>query len=83
MCIIILSAKEFTFSQRMGYGIHARYNENKIIKNSGKGEALPGAPTFFFCGKNIPALVVMSPKGSTTSEILKYASGEIGQAPHL
>jgi hypothetical protein len=36
----------------------------------GRGKALPGAPTCTFRGKEVPALVAMTKKGSMTSEIL-------------
>jgi hypothetical protein len=41
--------------------------------NSGPGKAFPGAPTCHFRGKDVPALVAFSPKGSITSEILRKA----------
>ena len=72
ICIIFFTAEELTFAQQMGYDIYDPYDGTKTIKeNSGKGKAFPGTPTCFFCGKNIPALIAMSPKGSITSEILK------------
>ena len=67
MCIIIFATEELTFTQGMGYDIRAPYNDSKsITENSGSGKAFSGAPTCFFLGKKISALIAMSPKGSIT-----------------
>jgi hypothetical protein len=74
MCIIIFAAKELSYGQRMGHDIQAEYNiEVSVRDNSGPGKAFPGAPTCQFWGKDVPALIACSPKGSITSNILKEA----------
>jgi hypothetical protein len=60
---------------RLGYDHQANipYNKHKTLQeNMGPGKALPaGAPrACFFRGKEVPALVAMTKKGSMTSEVL-------------
>jgi hypothetical protein len=70
MCIIIFAAEELSYGQRMGHDIKADCNiEGSVRDNSGPGKA--GAPTCQFWGKDVPALIACSPKGSITSDILK------------
>ena len=74
MCIIIFAGEELTYEQRMGHDIWVGFNgETSMRDNSGPGKAFPGAPTCHFCGKDVPALVAFSRKGSITSEILREA----------
>ena len=74
MCIIIFAAKELSYGQWMGHDIRADYNqEGSVRDNSGPGKAFPGAPTCQFRGRDVPALIACSPKGSITSDILKQA----------
>ena len=71
---MIFAGEELTYEQRMGHDIRVEYNkEGSVRDNTGPGKTFPGAPTCHFRGKDIPALVACSPKGSITSEILKLA----------
>ena len=72
MAVIIFAAKELTFAQRMGHDIRAVHDESKsVTENSGPEKTWPGAPTCLFRGKEVPALITCTKKGSITSEILK------------
>jgi hypothetical protein len=76
MCIVIMAGKELGIAEALGYDHQAEtpYDTTKDLgENCGKGKALPGLPTCNFRGKEIPALLVATPKGSMTSEILKTA----------
>lgn len=74
MCIIIFSADELSFNQRMGYDVTAKYNrKKKIIANSGPGKTFPDTPTCLFRGKTMPDLVTCTSKRCVTSDILKSA----------
>ena len=74
MVIIIFAALELSFVQRMGHDVRVEYDENgSVSDNSGPGKSFPGAPTCHFRGKDVPALVTCSPKGSITSCILREA----------
>ncbi len=58
----------------MGHDIRADLDGAAGIRdNQGPGKAFPGAPTCHFRGKDVPALIACSPKGSITSEILRDA----------
>ncbi len=74
MCIVIFAAEELTYEQRMGHDIRAVFDgDGSIRDNTGHQKSFPGAPTCHFRGKDVPALIACSPKGSITSEILKEA----------
>jgi hypothetical protein len=74
MCIIIFAGQELTYEQRMRHDIQVGFNgETSMKDNSGPGKAFPEAPTRHFRGKDVPALVAFSPKGSITSKILREA----------
>jgi hypothetical protein len=74
MCIVIFAAEELTYDQRMGHDIRTVYNEEGSTRdNTGPGKSFPGGPVCHFRGKDIPALITCSPKGSITSTILKKA----------
>ena len=74
MAIIIFAGEELTFEHRMGHDIRIPYDNNgSVSKNSGAGKVFPGRPCCTFRGKQIPALVTCSKKGSITSDILKAA----------
>jgi hypothetical protein len=74
MCIVIFAGEELTYEQRMGHDIRAGFdNGGSISENSRPRKAFPRAPTCNFRGKNVPALIACSPKGSITSEILREA----------
>jgi hypothetical protein len=73
MCIIIFAAAELGTLARLGYDHQSEipYDKDKTLQeNMGPGKALPRAPTCMFRGKEIPALVAMSTKGSMTAEVL-------------
>ena len=71
MAIVIFAAKELSFIQRMGHDIMIDFDKTSTITEiSGVGKAFPGGPTCIFRGKEIPALITCSPKGSITSSIL-------------
>ena len=76
MCIVIIAGKEIGVAEALGYDFQSEtpYDTNKSLEeNSGPGKALPGLPTCTFRGKNVPALLAVTPKGSMTSDILKSA----------
>jgi hypothetical protein len=73
MCILIFAAAEMDVLTHLGFDHQAEipYDKDKTLEeNMGPGKALPGAPTCTFRGKEVPALVAMTNKGSMTSEIL-------------
>jgi hypothetical protein len=74
MRILIFDAAEMDVLTRLGFDHQAEipYDKDKTLEeNMGPaGKALPGAPTCTFRGKEVPALVAMTKKGSMTSEIL-------------
>jgi len=71
IAIVIFVAKELSFIQRMSRDIMVDYEKiATIIESSGVGKAFPGGPTCIFRGKEMPALIICSPKGSITSSIL-------------
>jgi len=74
MAIVIFATKELSFIQRMGHDIMVDYdNTVSVTENSGVGKSFPGGPTCLFRGKEIPALITCSPKGSISSSILRTA----------
>ena len=74
MAIIIFSAMELNFVQRMGHDVRATYDETKSVsENSGPEKAFPGAPVCIFRGKDVPAIVTCTKKGGITSGILRAA----------
>ena len=76
MCIVIMAGKEVGIAEVLGYDHQAEtpYDTTKELdENCGPGKALPGLPTCTFRGKEVPALLTATPKGSMTSEILKTA----------
>jgi hypothetical protein len=71
MCIVIFAAAKLDTLARLGYDHQANipYDKHKTLQeNTGPGKALvPGVPTCFFRGKEVPALVAMTKKkGSIT-----------------
>ena len=68
MYVLMISAEEITYSQRVGYDIYTHYDSNKSISdNYVPGKAYPGAPTCRFRGIDIPPLVTSSSSGGMTS----------------
>ena len=58
MCIMIFSAEELMFEQRMGSDIRVPFDNTKTVReNSGPGKRFPGGPTCMFRGVSVPALV--------------------------
>jgi hypothetical protein len=84
MCILIFAATEMDVLTCLGSEMDVLtrlvfdhqaeipyYDKDKTLEeNMGPGKALLGAPTCTFRGKEAPALVAMTKKGSMTSEIL-------------
>ena len=50
-----------------------------LADQTGPGKVFPGSPWCEFCGKRIPAVVGMSPKGSINSEILAFAINKLDE----
>lgn len=76
MCIVIFAGKEIGVADALGFDHRADipYDTNSTLEdNAGPGKALPGLPTCTFRGKEVPALLAVTPKGSMTSEILMSA----------
>ena len=72
MCVIIFAAEELSYEQRFGHDLRAPFNDKGSLRdNTGPGKTYPGPPRCVFRGKEVPAFVGMSPKGSITSELLK------------
>lgn len=74
MCIVIMSGHELGVADSLGFDHQARYpydSTKSLEENRGKDKALPGLPSCFFRGKEIPGLLACTPKGSMTSEILQ------------
>jgi len=71
MVIIIYTAEEINFEQRMGHDIHISLDDDlTIAKNSGPGKTFPGRLCCNFRGKRIPALITSNSKGYIMSSIL-------------
>ena len=74
MAIIIFSALELNFVQRIGHDVRATYDETKSVsENSGPGKSFPGAPVCIFRVKEVPSIVTCTKKGGITSGILRAA----------
>ena len=76
LCAIIFAVENFTALERLGLDITAeRIGDNPWLArlddvNYGPGKVYPGPPTCSFNGKEVPAYVTCSSKGSITSKIL-------------
>ena len=58
----------------MGHDICVNYdNSGDMAINCVPGKVFPGGPTYMFREKEVPALIICTPKSSITSEILKKA----------
>jgi len=76
MCIVIMAGNEVGVGEALGFDHQAviPYDKNKSLEeNSGPDKALPGLPTCVFRGKEVPALLAVTSKGSMTSKILARA----------
>lgn len=83
MCIIVLSGKEYGFNERMGYDPRNEAGDEfpegriatdeEVAEMTGPGRLFPGGPRCNFQGKEVEALVAISPSGSITSSILRQA----------
>ena len=74
MCVCIFAGTTIDVNMAQGYDhlSEVKFDDTKSLEyNSGPGKALPGFPTCRFRGKDVPALICATPKGSMTSEILK------------
>ena len=72
LCAIIFASETISAADKLGINVFAPMFEpcDNIKINSGPGKLFPGAPTCFYKGKEVPAFVSCSSKGSITSELL-------------
>lgn len=72
MEMVIFTAEELIFEQRIGHNIRVERDEDlSNAQNSDPGKTFPGGPSYLLRGKVIPALITCSKKGSITSGILE------------
>ena len=82
MVVIVYAATELNFLARFGYDHFAneKYDPTIPVEDQvGEGKCFPGAPVCEYRGKQIPAIVGMSKKGSMTSEILAAATDKLDE----
>jgi len=73
LCTIIFASETIIAKETLGFDIFAEVKGDlsDIKSNYGPGKVYPGAPKCSISGKEVPAFISCTSKGSITSELLK------------